>query len=100
MASIYATNSSSSTSTSGLKGYGGLASGLDRDSLIEAMTTGTRSKIAKQKQKIQSLKWKQEAYQNISSKLIEFSSTYLSMSSKKSLISSSFFAKSDITVNG
>lgn len=100
MASIYATNSSSSTSTSGLKGYGGLASGLDRDSLIEAMTTGTRSKIAKQKQKIQSLKWKQEAYQSISSKLIEFSSNYLSMSSKNSLISSSFFAKSDLTVNG
>lgn len=100
MASIYATNSSSSTSTSGLKGYGGLASGLDRDSLIEAMTTGTRSKIAKQKQKIQSLKWRQEAYQSISSKLIEFSSNYLSMSSKNSLISSSFFAKSDLTVNG
>ena len=100
MASIYATNSSSSTSTSGLKGYGGLASGLDRDSLIEAMTTGTRSKIAKQKQKIQSLKWKQEAYQSISSKLIEFSSNYLSMSSKNSLISSSFFAKSDLTING
>lgn len=100
MASIYATSSSSSSSTSGLQGYGGLASGLDRDSLIEAMTTGTRSKIAKQKQKIQSLKWKQEAYQSISSKLIEFSSNYLSMSSKNSLISSSFFAKSDITANG
>ena len=100
MASIYATSSSSSSSTSSLQGFGGLASGLDRDSLIEAMTTGTRSKIAKQKQKIQSLKWKQEAYQSISSKLIEFSSNYLSMSSKNSLISSSFFAKSNITTNG
>lgn len=100
MASIYATSSSSSSSTSGLQGFGGLASGLDRDSLIEAMTTGTRSKIAKQKQKIQSLKWKQEAYQSISSKLIEFSSNYLSMSSKNSLISSSFFAKSNVTATG
>ena len=45
-------------------------------------------------------KWKQEAYQSISSKLIEFSSNYLSMSSKNSLISSSFFAKSDLTING
>ena len=100
MASIYATSSSTSSSTSGLQGFGGLASGLDRDSLIEAMTTGTRSKIAKQKQKIQSLKWKQEAYQSISSKLIEFSSNYLSMSSKNSLISSSFFSKSNVTATG
>ena len=36
-----------STSNS-LRGYGGLASGMDRDTLIEGMTYGTTSKITQQ----------------------------------------------------
>lgn len=51
MASIGGLSGSTSNSLSGLKGYGGLASGLDRDSLIESMTQGTTSKIYKQQQK-------------------------------------------------
>ena len=47
------------STTSNIRGYGGLASGMDRDSLIEGMTYGTTSKITKKKQK------KQPAYQNI-----------------------------------
>ena len=45
MASIGGLSGTTSSSLNGLKGYGGLASGLDRDSLIEGMTQGTTSKI-------------------------------------------------------
>ena len=73
MASI----SGSTNSASSIRGYGGLASGLDRDSLIEGMTASTKAKIAKQQKGRQSLLWKQEAYQSISSKLVEFSKKYV-----------------------
>ena len=43
---------SSSTSNS-IRGYGGLASGLDRDELIKGMTLGTTSKLNQQEQKKQ-----------------------------------------------
>ena len=51
---------STSTSTS-IRGYGGLASGLDRDELIKGMTLGTTTKINKQEQKKQQAQWRQEA---------------------------------------
>jgi flagellar hook-associated protein 2 len=93
--------SSSTSSASSLKGYGGLVSGLDRDSLIENMTAATRAKIAKQKQSRQKLLWKQEAYQSVSSKLVEFANKYTSYSnSSTNLSSSSFWAKSNITTSG
>lgn len=99
MASVSTTNKINSAST--LRGYGGLASGLDRDSLIEGMTAATRAKIAKQKQGRQTLLWKQEGYQSISSKLVEFSKKYTSyVNPKTNLSSASFWAKNSITTNG
>ena len=52
MASIGGLSGTTSSSLNGLKGYGGLASGLDRDSLIEGMTQGTTSKIYSSKKRI------------------------------------------------
>ena len=92
------TNISSSSST--IRGYGGLASGLDRDSLIESMTAGTRSKIAKQQQKKQTYTWQQEAYRSISSPLIEFAQKYMSYTSSTNLSSSAFWSSSNITALG
>ena len=40
----------STSTSSSIRGYGGLASGLDRDSLIEGMTMGTTNKITQQQQ--------------------------------------------------
>lgn len=92
---------SSTSSSSSIKGYGGLASGLDRDTLIEGMTASTRAKIAKQKQNRQTLLWKQEAYQSVSSKLVEFANKYTSYtSSSLNLSSASFWAKGNITTSG
>ena len=89
-----------STSTS-IRGYGGLASGLDRDTLIEGMTSGTTSKITQQQKKQQQLEWKQAAIQNITSKLLDFANKYTSSwSSSTNLFSSMFWGRNKITTTG
>lgn len=101
MASIGGLSGSTSNSLSGLKGYGGLASGLDRDSLIESMTQGTTSKIYKQQQKKTSLQWEQTAIRNITDKMIAFSDKYLSTySSSTNLFRSTFWGRNNISVLG
>lgn len=97
MASISSTNSIGNTS---LRGYGGMASGIDRDAIIEKMTLGTTTKINNQKGKITQLQWKQEAYRNISDQILDFGDKYTSFSSTDSLKDSNFFAKSIISVHG
>jgi flagellar hook-associated protein 2 len=99
MASVSTTNKINAAST--VRGYGGLASGLDRDSLIEGMTAATRAKIAKQSKTRQTTLWKQEAYQSVSSKLVEFSKKYMSYTTPATnLASTSLWASSNITTNG
>ena len=92
MASVGSLSSSTSSSIFNTnKRITGLASGLDTDALIESMTASTRSKIAKQNQQKQLLKWKMDDYRSISSKLIAFQNKYTSYSSESNLRSPSFF---------
>ena len=70
MAEIGGLSGTTSSSLYGLRGYGGLASGLDRDTLIEGMTQGTNNKIYKQQQKKTLLEWEQTAIRGISDKKI------------------------------
>ena len=104
MASIGSLSSSTSSLVSGgggLHGYGGLASGLDRDTLIESMTYATRAKIAKKQQKKQSLEWKQTSYRSVTDKLVALSSKYMDYTNPTSNLSSSaLFAKTNITAYG
>ncbi|WP_195841169.1 MULTISPECIES: flagellar filament capping protein FliD [Clostridia] len=100
MASVY-NNVASNSLSSSVRGYGGLASGLDRDNLIKGMTAATRAKIAKQEKSKQSLLWKQDAYRSISSKLVEFSRKYTSYSySSTNLSSPAFWASNNVTAIG
>lgn len=87
-------NNASNIST--IKGFGGLASGLDRDSLIEQMTSRTQTKIQKQKQEKQKVSWQQEAIRNITDKMVEFSQKYLSFTSDTNFLSSTFYARNTI----
>ncbi len=97
MASISgATTSLSST----LQGYGGLASGIDRDSIIEQMTLGTTTKIANAKKDKTELQWKQEAYRSLSDKVLELQDNYFSYSAEANLKDSSVFAKDIVTAVG
>ncbi len=91
---------STSTSTS-IRGYGGLASGLDRDELIKGMTLGTTTKINKQEQKKQQAQWRQEAIQTISSAMIGFHSKYTeTLTSSTNLFSSLLWGRNKITTSG
>lgn len=80
------------------KGVGGLLSGLDTDDLVKQMTAATRNKINRQYQSKQKLLYKQEAYREISKKLLSFSDKYFSFSSgsKTNILSPSFFEANTI----
>ncbi|MCI9453681.1 MAG: flagellar filament capping protein FliD [Dorea sp.] len=84
-----------------IRGYGGLASGMDRDTLIEGMTYGTTSKITQQQQKKQQLEWKQNAVRAISDMMIAFANKYTaSLTSSNNLFSSMFWGRNNITTTG
>lgn len=75
-----------------------LVSGLDTDTLIKQLTATTRSKIAKQQQKLQTAQWKRDSYREVTTKLTDFSNKYFSYSSTDSNIQSSkFFDVATIT---
>lgn len=97
MASI---NSTSSLGNTSLRGYGGMASGIDRDAIIEKMTLGTTTKISNQKKQVTELQWKQEAYRSISDKIIDWSDTYASYASDKNLKDPTVFSRNQISVHG
>lgn len=90
----------SSSATSQIRGYGGLASGLDRDSLIESMTAGTTTKIENKQKEKQKIEWKQEAIRGITDKLYDFTQTYMSYASNKNLLGSTIYSSSSITPLG
>ena len=98
MSSVSST--SSSLGNIALRGFGGLASGIDRDALIEQMTARTTSKITAKKQAMTKLEWKRDAYRSISNKIIDLQDNYLSYSATKSLKNSDFFAKNQVSVQG
>lgn len=100
MATIGGLSSTTSASTSSIRGYGGLASGLDRDTLIEQLTSGTQSKIDSLNQQKTKLEWEQEAIREITDKIYDFTQKYTSYTSSTNLLGSALFGRSDVTVNG
>ena len=75
-----------------------LASGLDTDSIIQKLVSGTQSRIDKQKQLQQLAEWKQDAYRNITTELQTFQNTYFSYTnSSTNLLSSKFFDLTSIS---
>lgn len=97
MASVSSTSSLGNTS---LRGFGGMASGIDRDAIIEKMTLGTTTKISNRKKDVTKLQWKQEAYRNLSDKIIDISDKYASYTSTSNLKDPFTFAKNIITAMG
>lgn len=88
------------TNSSSVLRFSGMNSGLDTESIVNAMTAATKLKITKQNRKAITLKWKQEAYQNITTKLTDFQNKYLDMlNSKVNLKSKSTFTKYGATVS-
>ncbi len=90
----------SGSTSSSIRGYGGLASGLDRDTLIEQATAGTTKKIENKQKEKQKLEWEQEAIRGIVDKLVGFTQTFASYASQKNLIGSALYGDSTITALG
>ena len=60
------TSSINTVSNSGNKNYiAGLASGMDTESMVQSMLSGTQSKIDKQTGLKQQLEWKQDIYRSL-----------------------------------
>lgn len=92
MSSVNSTSSSqSSSSLSGIKGFGGMASGIDTDTLVESLTSTEQKKIDKQNQEVQKLEWQQAAYREIITKMQSFQSKYLDITSKTDITRSASF---------
>ena len=72
-----------------------LISGLDTQSLINALTLKTQGKINKQGQLEQKAEWKQQMYQAVQSLMVTFNSTYFSYSNTDTNIMSSKFFDSE-----
>lgn len=100
MAGIGGLSSSVTSGASSIRGYGGLASGLDRDDLIESMTAATTSKIYKQQQAKQKLEWEQKAMREITTKMYEFSQKYMSYTSSNNLLGSNLFTPGKVNALG
>ncbi len=81
--STSSTSGSSSLGNTSIRGFGGMASGLDRDALIEQLTKGTQSKLTKAKQETTRMEWRQEAFRDLSDKAIALQDDFLSFASNK-----------------
>ena len=86
-------NSTSSyvNSASSNKGFSGIASGLDTESMVESMLAGAQAKIDKQLGLKQQIEWKQEIYRDIISQLNVFQNQFFNSSSSTNLLSDIFF---------
>lgn len=98
MASVSGTTSSLGNTT--LRGFGGMVSGIDRDSIIEQMSLASQTKIQNQKNAITSLTWKQEAYRGVIDQIVDLQDKYLSYSATSNLTDISLFSKNVITAKG
>lgn len=79
------------------KRMSGLVSGLDTDTLVQQLTSGTQAKIDKQSQNKQIASWQQQSYREVIKALTEFQTKYLSSAtSSSSILSPSFFDSTSI----
>lgn len=93
-----ASNTTSSIyGSSGSNRMGGLMSGLDTETLVKQMVSGTQNKINKQFQAQQKLVYKQDAYRDVISKLVSFNDKYLSYASSTNILSPNFFKANTFT---
>lgn len=76
----------------------GLATGLDTESIVKQMASGTQAKIDKQKQALQLLQWKQEDYRSVIDKISAVKDKYFNLlKPDTNLGSSSLFGKTTST---
>ena len=80
MSSTISSSNYYSVSASSTNGIAGLVSGMDTDSMVKEMLSGTQSKIDAQKQLKQQIEWKQEMYREVISGINTFRDKYFDTS--------------------
>ncbi len=70
-----------STVNSNANRVSGLASGMDTETLVEQLTSGTTAKIESAYQQKELVEWKQDAYREITNKFNDFNNTYFGSTS-------------------
>ncbi|MFZ5968969.1 MAG: flagellar filament capping protein FliD [Bacillota bacterium] len=79
----------------------GLATGVDTDEMVKALTLTEQTRIDNVKKEIQLLEWKQEAYRSVTTLLQEFQNTYFnSLKSSTNMLSSSTLSAFKVTFDG
>ncbi len=79
-------------------GYAGLVSGIDTESVVKEMLSGTQAKIDSAEQSKQTLLYKQTMYRDVATQLKTLQTSYMSFSSSTNLLSSSFFNQMSTTL--
>lgn len=74
------------------KGFSGLASGVDTESMVQQMLSGIQTKIDKQQGLKQQTLWKQEIYRSVIDDIQSFKSKYFDRLSSGNLMDSNFFS--------
>lgn len=87
----FSTTGSTSTHAYSSAGLSGLASGLDTESMVKALLSGTQSKIDKQNALHKQTEWRQDIYRDLISKINTFQTSYFGTSSSTSLMNQAFF---------
>lgn len=83
--------------------FSGMNSGMDTESIIEAMLSTQQTRIDNQNKKLTMLEWQQEAYRSVTEKLTNFQNKYFDLLKRDSYIMSpnSFNKfKADVTSTG
>ncbi len=80
------TNTTQTKSSYQAKGFSGLVSGMDTESVVESMTADIQSKIDKVKQEQTRNEWKQDAYREVITQLTDFQDKYFSYTNPKTNI--------------
>ena len=91
---------SSGLGNTALRGFGGFASGLDRDALIEQMSKGTQTKLTKARQETTKIEWKRDAFRELADKAIDFQDEFLSFASTNSIKNNDLYSSNIVDVRG
>jgi len=100
MAYISSSMFTTMSSLNARKGIVGLVSGINTNEVIEKMTLGTRSKIAQLLQKQTRVAWRMEAYQSVTSSLLDFKTKFMTAQAAANMRDASFYQSAIITSNG
>jgi flagellar hook-associated protein 2 len=99
ISSIYSTTFSAA-SPAMRKGIAGLVTGINTEEMIQQMTLGMRVRIAQVQQRQTLVGWRGEAFQSVTSSLLDFRNKFMNSASATNMRNANFFQSAIITAQG